>query len=158
MGMTPAFVLTASDMKVWADDMLAMAEELGIEDMEILYNSDLHELHKRVQAAPVDVVIGHSKGKFITDAEEVPLIRVGFPIEDRVGYHRRAIVGYQGAINLVDEITNAMLANKMVVSSTVMENMDKMGALAGTAIDLDPDTSNGCGSCAPGGLGEGVSA
>ncbi|NJO05107.1 MAG: nitrogenase [Chloroflexaceae bacterium] len=120
MGIQPAFALTAHDSKKWAEDMLALANEIGVE-VEIMYRSDLHELHKRIRAAPVDIVLGHSKGKFISDAEEVPLVRVGFPIEDRVGYHRRTIVGYRGAISLVDEITNAILSNKMVVSSTVME-------------------------------------
>jgi nitrogenase molybdenum-iron protein beta chain len=120
MGMRPAYALTATESKAWGEDMLALAEELDL-DLEILHKSDMHELHKRIKANPVDVIIGHSKGKYIAQDENIPLVRVGFPVEDRFGYHRRAIVGYRGAINLVDEITNAILENKLVVSNTVME-------------------------------------
>jgi nitrogenase molybdenum-iron protein beta chain len=122
MGMQPAFVLTAADNGPWGNTMLALAEELGVE-CEILMKADLHELHKRIKANPVDLLLGHSKGKFISDAEDIPLIRVGFPVEDRFGYHRRAIVGYNGATYLVDEITNAVFARRAtaVVSNTLLE-------------------------------------
>ncbi len=124
MGMVPRFVLTAADTKAWGEDMLALADELG-QDIDIMLHSDLHELHKRMQAEPVDLLMGHSKGKFLADATNVPLIRVGFPIEDRFGYHRRAIVGYKGGMYLVDEITNSILANKgNIVSNTLMESAE----------------------------------
>lgn len=121
MGIQPAYVLSPSDFEAWGKQMQAMTEELGVES-EILLKADLHELHKRIKASPVDLIIGHSKGKFIADAEDIPLIRAGFPVEDRVGYQRRSVVGYKGAIALVDEITNALLARKgtSVISSTLL--------------------------------------
>lgn len=50
-------------------------------------------------------------------------MRVGFPVEDRFGYHRRSIVGYNGAIALVDEITNAIFERRAttIVSNTLIE-------------------------------------
>ncbi len=54
------------------------------------------------------------------------MIRVGFPIEERFGYHRRAIVGYRGGIYLVDKITNAILTKKgLVVSNTLLEKVEE---------------------------------
>jgi nitrogenase molybdenum-iron protein beta chain len=122
MGMTPAYVLTAADNGPWGERMVELTEELGVES-EIILKGDLHELHKRIKNRPVDLLIGHSKGKFIADAERIPLLRVGFPVEDRFGYHRRAIVGYNGAIALVDEITNLIFERKAsaVVSNTLLE-------------------------------------
>ncbi len=138
MGMQPRFVLTASDSKEWGEDMLKLADELG-QEMDILVKADLHELHKRMKEEPVDILIGHSKGKYLSDAEKVPLIRVGFPIEDRFGYHRRAIVGYRGAMYLVDEITNAVLSQRgNVVSNTLME-LDELPVSEGSC------GSGGCG-------------
>ncbi len=122
MGMTPAYILTAADTAPWAERMLELTGELGVES-EIILKGDLHELHKRIKAYPVDLLIGHSKGKFIADAENIPLVRVGFPVEDRFGYHRRAIVGYNGSIALVDEITNQVFERRAsaIVSNTLLE-------------------------------------
>lgn len=121
MGMKPRCVVTSSDFAQWGSEMVELANELGLEDLEIMYKTDLHELHKRVHEHKIDLLIGHSKGKFIGDAEDIPLVRVGFPIEDRFGYHRRNILGYRGGMYLVDEITNAFLSRKgAVLSNTLM--------------------------------------
>jgi len=124
MGLEPKFALTASDSSQWAGDMMELSDELGL-DMEIMVKSDLHELHKRIKDEPVDLLFGTSKGRFIEEDQGIPLIRVGFPIEDRFGYHRRAIVGYRGAIYLVDKVTNAVLTKKgVMVSNTLLEKLE----------------------------------
>ncbi len=142
MGMVPAFVLTASESKPWAERMVELTQELGVES-EIILKGDLHELHMRIKAKPVDLLMGHSKGKFISDAEKIPLIRMGFPVEDRFGYHRRSIVGYNGAISLVDEITNVIFERKAsgVVSNTLIE----LGVEGPTSIPLVYQNGNGNG-------------
>jgi nitrogenase molybdenum-iron protein beta chain len=126
LGLRPRYVVTATDSKQWAEDMMKLAAELDL-DTEFMMKTDLHELHKRVKAEPVDFLIGHSKGKFIATDENIPLIRVGFPIEDRFGYHRKAMVGYRGAMYLVEEIVNAFLSQKTVVSNTIMDMRDLEG-------------------------------
>jgi len=122
MGMTPAYVLTAADNRPWGERMVELTGELGVES-EIILKGDLHELHKRIKRQPVDLLIGHSKGRFIAEAENIPLVRVGFPVEDRFGHHRRSIVGYNGAIALVDEITNTIFERRAttIVSNTLIE-------------------------------------
>jgi nitrogenase molybdenum-iron protein beta chain len=121
MGMIPKYVVTATDSKTWPVDLMALSEELGLE-MEIMPKTDLHALHKKIKANPVDLLIGHSKGKYVADEEKIPLIRAGFPVEDRYGYHRRSVVGYNGGIYLVDKITNALLAKKgALISNTLLE-------------------------------------
>jgi nitrogenase molybdenum-iron protein beta chain len=120
MGMEPKYVLTATDSRAWSDDLVKLSDELGL-DMEILVKSDLYALHQKMKANPVDLLIGHSKGKYIADEENIPMIRVGFPVEDRYGYQRRSVVGYQGAISLVDEITNMVLERKgSLISNTLL--------------------------------------
>lgn len=91
----------------------------------------------------VDLLISHSKGKFIADAEQIPLIRVGFPTEDRFGYHRRAVVSYNGAIYFVDEIANAVFVNRAsaVVSNTLLE----VGVVGATHVPCGCGGQNGCG-------------
>jgi nitrogenase molybdenum-iron protein beta chain len=120
MGIQPKYVLTATDSQPWAESLMKLSEELGI-DIEIMPKSDLHALHEKIKHEPVDIIVGHSKGKYLEEDLGIPLIRVGFPVEDRFGFHRRAVVGYKGATYLVDEITNAVLAKKgTVVSNTLL--------------------------------------
>ena len=142
MGMTPTYVLTAGENGPWGERMVELTQELGVES-EIILKGDLHELHKRIKAKPVDLIIGHSKGKFIADAEQIPLIRMGFPVEDRFGYHRRSVVGYNGAIALVDEITNVVFERK--ASSVVSNTLVELGVEGPTSSPIILSNGNGNG-------------
>jgi nitrogenase molybdenum-iron protein NifN len=67
------------------------------------------------EAAPdlkPDFLIGSSKGYSIARRLKVPLIRVGFPIHDRIGGQRVLHLGYRGAQELFDRIINALLEVK----------------------------------------------
>ncbi|GBE18617.1 nitrogenase molybdenum-iron protein beta chain [archaeon BMS3Abin16] len=128
MGLEPRYALTSFDSEEWGIELLGVAEEMNM-DLEILVKSDLHELHEKIKEDPVDILIGNSKGKFIAEKEGIPLVRTGFPIEDRFGYQRMAVVGYRGGINLVGEIVNSYLDNgtkggKDVVSNTLLESLE----------------------------------
>ena len=77
-------------------------------DMEIIMNADLWELGDRLQnkGLKVDLILGHSKGRFIAMDNNVPLVRVGFPIYDRAGYYHYSTVGYEGARVLTERMAN----------------------------------------------------
>ena len=64
--------------------------------------------HKIVKRVGVDL-LANLHGKYIADDEGLAFARVGFLVYDRIGYQRRAIIGYGGGIDLVDLITNAIL-------------------------------------------------
>jgi nitrogenase molybdenum-iron protein beta chain len=135
IGLTVKFALTPSDSKRWGETCLGIAEDLGA-DMEILVKSDLHELHKKIKETPVDIIIGTSKGKFISKKECIPLVRVGFPVEDRFGYQRKSIVGYRGGTTLLDDIVNTYLINgkpdaRDVISNTLLEKDEKVVCTGG---------------------------
>jgi nitrogenase molybdenum-iron protein NifN len=59
-----------------------------------------------------DMLIGHSKGYPLARKLEIPLIRVGFPIHDRMGGQRILHLGYRGTQTLFDQVVNAILARK----------------------------------------------
>jgi nitrogenase molybdenum-iron protein beta chain len=63
-----------------------------------------------------DFLIGNSYGKFIQRDTlhkgkefEVPLIRIGFPLFDRHHLHRQTTLGYEGAMQVVTTLVNAVL-------------------------------------------------
>ncbi|MBC9785152.1 nitrogenase molybdenum-iron protein subunit beta [Heliobacterium chlorum] len=70
---------------------------------------DLWHLRSLLMTEPVDMLLGDSHGKFDAKDANIPLVRIGFPIVDRVNMHRSPIVGYEGAINLVTMIANTFM-------------------------------------------------
>jgi nitrogenase molybdenum-iron protein NifN len=57
-----------------------------------------------------DFLIGSGKGYSVARELDLPLIRVGFPIHDRIGGQRILHFGYRGAQQLFDAVTNTLLA------------------------------------------------
>jgi nitrogenase molybdenum-iron protein beta chain len=108
LGMEPAIIATGTESKEFVADVQAVASQTGHE-IKIISGCDLYELHEAVKAVGVDLVMGNSQATYIGDDEKTAFARIGFPVYDRVGYQRRAIIGYGGGINLVDRITNAIL-------------------------------------------------
>ena len=70
---------------------------------------DLEDLERG--AADCDVLITHSHGRQAAQRLSKPLMRIGFPVFDRIGNAHRRMVGYRGTMDLVFEIANLMLDN-----------------------------------------------
>lgn len=73
---------------------------------------DFYDIEHLAKELNVDLVIGHSKGYAFARRENLPIIRVGFPIHDRVGGQRILHLGYEGAQALFDLITNTVIEKK----------------------------------------------
>jgi nitrogenase molybdenum-iron protein NifN len=82
------------------------------EDTTVLEGADFSDIEEAAQTIGADIFIGHSKGYSITRKLNIPIVRVGFPIHDRIGGARILHVGYRGAQELFDKITNAVLETK----------------------------------------------
>jgi nitrogenase molybdenum-iron protein NifN len=82
----------------------------GIDFMTIAEETALNEFKP-------DFLIGSSKGAKLARALGVPLIRVGFPIHDRIGGQRILHLGYRGAQRLFDLVVNTLLEVKQDSSS-----------------------------------------
>lgn len=98
----------------------AIAEVLEGMDCEmplVKEDVDFYDIEKIAEELGVDLVIGHSKGYTFSRRMKLPLIRVGFPIHDRVGGQRILHLGYHGAQSLFDTITNTIIAQKQDNSS-----------------------------------------
>ncbi|WP_425058783.1 Nitrogenase molybdenum-iron protein beta chain [Sporomusa carbonis] len=78
----------------------------------ILAEADFVQIRRKSVEAGVNIAIGHSDGRYLTEREGIPLVRVGFPIHDRVGGQRLLSVGYTGTALLLDRITNTLLETK----------------------------------------------
>lgn len=80
--------------------------------LEIFEGADFGRVEELVRAHPPDVILGHSKGYRIARSQHVPLLRIGFPIHDRIGAQRLLHLGYRGAQDLFDRLVNTLLEAK----------------------------------------------
>ncbi|WP_378953940.1 Fe-only nitrogenase subunit beta [Pelosinus sp. sgz500959] len=112
--MKPVLLLLGDDNKTYVEDPRIKAfQEKTDFDMEIICNSDLWELEDRIKnkGLELDLILGHSKGRFVSIDNNIPMVRVGFPTYDRAGLFRHPVVGYAGAIWLAEEIANTLFTD-----------------------------------------------
>ena len=108
LGMEPTMVCTGVKNPEFAKDMEKIAKETGNE-IDVMVGQDLRAVEVYLKENHVDLMIGNSDGRLIALDLGIPLIRVGFPVYDRVGYQRQSILGYRGGLYLMDLITNTVL-------------------------------------------------
>ncbi|MGB9929420.1 MAG: nitrogenase component 1, partial [Methanosarcina sp.] len=110
LGMDPVLVATGSKSPNFRIKVRESFKELRPElKPTILDGIDFDSLNDAVKECRPEILIGNSNGRYIGKALDIPLVRVGLPIHDRVGAQRILTVGYRGALELLDRITNAIL-------------------------------------------------
>ncbi len=73
---------------------------------------DMFLFHQWVKNDPVDLLMGNTYLKYIARDEDIPLVRMGFPILDRVGHSYFPIVGYRGGMRILEKMLDALLDRK----------------------------------------------
>lgn len=110
MGGEPIHVLTATGSKSFKKEMEILLSSSPFGEKSKLYAGfDLWHLRSLLMTDPVDMLIGDSHGKYAARDAGIPLVRIGYPIFDRVNLHRYPVVGYQGTINMISWIVNTFL-------------------------------------------------
>lgn len=112
--MKPVLLLLGDDNTTYTEDTRIKAIQENVDfDMEIITNADLWELEDRIKnkGLELDLILGHSKGRFISIDYNIPMVRVGFPTYDRAGLYRHPVVGYAGATWLAETIANTLFAD-----------------------------------------------
>ncbi len=117
IGMVP--VLCASGgksglMKKRIAELVPDMDELGIKVREGVDFVDIEDEAKILQP---DFLIGNSKGYTMSRKNNIPLLRLGFPIHDRFGGQRMHHLGYRGTQELFDRIVNTVIEQRQNASS-----------------------------------------
>ncbi|HEX8545066.1 MAG TPA: nitrogenase molybdenum-iron protein subunit beta [Pseudomonas sp.] len=117
LGAEPIHILCNNSNKRWkkAMDALLASSPYG-KGCTVYAGKDLWHMRSLVFTDKPDFMIGNSYGKFIQRDTlhkgkefEVPLIRIGFPIFDRHHLHRQTTLGYEGAMQMLTTLVNAVL-------------------------------------------------
>lgn len=111
-GITPVVIASGSR----SSSLFRLLESLLIRRESqpvILQGTDFNEIRAKAVAMGANIAIGSSEGRYLTEKEGIPLVRIGFPIHDRVGGQRLLSVGYIGTALFLDRITNTLLERKL---------------------------------------------
>jgi len=71
--------------------------------------ADMYLLHQWIKQEKVDLLIGNTYGKYIALDENIPFVRMGFPILDRIGHSYFPTVCYNGGLRILEKILNALM-------------------------------------------------
>ncbi len=111
LDMQPVYVITGSPGNHFENRVNELLKE-HTPGAKIKQNADLFEMHQWIKNEPVDLIIGNTYCKYIARAENIPFVRFGFPVMDRMSHRLFPTVGYSGALHLLDKIIDAMLDKK----------------------------------------------
>ena len=110
--MHPVYMVTGSPAgKKFEEELREITAEVPGE-VKIKVPGDMFLFHQWIKNEPVDLLIGNTYVKYIARDEDIPFIRHGFPILDRIGHSYFPTVGYRGGIRLLEKILNALLDRK----------------------------------------------
>ncbi len=113
-GSVPMLIATADICpgleKSLREEVDELSNNLFADKCTILDQADFKAIENYVLEANVNVMLGSSDGRRIEEKHKVPLVRAAFPIHDRIGGQRILSIGYEGSLNLSDQIANVMLA------------------------------------------------
>ncbi|MDJ0780701.1 MAG: nitrogenase component 1 [Desulfosarcinaceae bacterium] len=114
LGIFPVLCATGGGRGRFADTVRKVMPDYCRDQMQILEDVDFVTIEKKLAEmdGEVDLLIGHSKGYTMSRRLGKPLIRVGFPVHDRVDGSRLLHLGYRGAQQLFDRIANTLIQVK----------------------------------------------
>ena len=116
IGIHPVVCASGGNSPHFKDVIRAQLPERQHAETVIMDDADFASIETAVENARPDLIIGHSKGYAMARRLGIPLVRVGFPIHDRMGGSRLLHVGYEGAMALFDRLANALIEQRQSAS------------------------------------------
>jgi nitrogenase molybdenum-iron protein NifN len=111
IGMIPVIAATGGPDAAFAGRIRGVLRNTR-QEVETPCDADFAYILERAEELRPDIIIGNSKGLFLSRSLKIPLVRCGFPIHDRIGGQRILHLGYRGSMNLFDLICNTLMSAK----------------------------------------------
>ncbi len=108
LDMKPVHIVSGTAGKAFGE---RIGEILGEADANVHngQRADMFMLQQLIKNEPVDLIIGNTYGKYIARDEDIPFVRMGFPILDRIGHSYFPTVGYMGTMRLTEKILAVLM-------------------------------------------------
>jgi len=110
-GAKPVYVITGTASRYFETRCKEILKD-WVPEAIVKADTDMFYLHQLIKNEPVDLLVTNVYGKHIARAEDIPLVRFGWPILDRVGHSYFPSVGYRGSMHLLSTIINTILDRK----------------------------------------------
>lgn len=119
LGMKPVYIVTGSPAgKKYTAALREVVADVS-DEVKIKVPGDMFLLHQWIKNESVDLIMGNSYCKYIARDDDIPYVRCGFPILDRMGHSYFSNMGYRGALRLLEKILDALLDRKDRDSSDI---------------------------------------
>jgi nitrogenase molybdenum-iron protein beta chain len=113
LDMIPAYVVTGTPGNKFEPAIREIIKGTPAENVtKVKCPGDMFLMHQWIKQEPVDLLIGNTYLKYVARDEDIPLIRHGFPILDRMGHTYFPTVGYKGALRMIEKILDALLTRR----------------------------------------------
>lgn len=110
LDMDPVYIVTGTPTKKFEDRIRhALKDRADRAKFKQGATADMFLLHQWIKNESVDLLIGNTYGKYIARDEDVPFLRLGFPVLDRIGHVYFPTVGYRGALRLLEKMLDLFL-------------------------------------------------
>jgi len=110
LDMKPVYIVTGTPTPQFENRIRAvLGENVPEAKIRAGAQADMYLLHQWLKQETVDVLIGNTYGKYIARDENIPFVRHGFPILDRVGHSYFPTVGYMGGMRLLEKILGVLM-------------------------------------------------
>lgn len=93
------------------------------DNIQIEADTDFESIKDFANEIKPDIFLGNSKGYYISRELDVPIVRLGFPIHDRMGGQRIPHLSYRGTQHIFDLVVNSLLDFKQKNSTVAYKYM-----------------------------------
>jgi nitrogenase molybdenum-iron protein NifN len=118
IGVQPVLCATGSRGAAFKPALHAVLTDVDTTGLRVLTGADHAEISVAARDVEPSLLFGSSKGYPLARELGQPLIRIGFPVHDRLGGQRILHIGYRGAQRLFDQIVNIILEQRQDASET----------------------------------------
>lgn len=107
LGMRPVYVVTGTGGREVRRRLEEVLKPIPEAKWKVGPQADMYLLHQWIKEQSVDLLLGGTHGKYIARDHDIPMVRHGFPILDRIGHQYFTTIGYRGGMRLAEQIISA---------------------------------------------------
>jgi nitrogenase molybdenum-iron protein alpha/beta subunit/MoaA/NifB/PqqE/SkfB family radical SAM enzyme len=114
-GLVPVVAATGSNCPGLKDSLEAEISEAAaaavVPHYSILNFADFDDIERASLLNGANLLIGSSDGRRIEEKRHIPLVRCAFPVHDHLGGQRIRLLGYSGAVNMLERFANVLISS-----------------------------------------------